>query len=112
MGARTWTSSPIFQGPSSTRETVAATPDWSSVAANFTVAVSLRHREPMPLAVVTGGVVSPGAGVTVGTTVGSAAGGAWGGIDSGGDAGAAVTCAATLMVPGMASPMATMKTSR
>ena len=39
------------------------------------VAVSLRQREPMPLAVVTGAVTSPGDGVTVGTMVGSATGG-------------------------------------
>ena len=72
--------------PPSTRYTVAATPDASSVAVNCTVAVSLRQRDPMPFAVVTGGVTSPGEGEAVGVMVGTASGAA-SGSDSGGVAG-------------------------
>ena len=78
---------------------------------NSTVAVSLRQREPMPLAVVTGGVVSPGDGEAVGVMLGSATGAA-GGKDSGGEAGASEMAADTLTMPGSASPNAAMRMRR
>ena len=111
MGALTTTWSPNLPRPPSTRKTVAATPEASSVAVNSTVAVSLRQREPMPLAVVTGGVASPGEGEAVGMTLGSATGAA-GDRDPGGEAGASVMAADTLTMPGSASPNAAMRISR
>ena len=81
------------------------------MAVNCTVAVSLRQREPMPLAVVTGGVTSPGDGDAVGVMVGTASGAA-GGSDSGGETGALVAAEATLTTPGRARPNAAMRMSR
>ena len=82
------------------------------MAVSFTVAASLRQRDPVPLAVVTGGVTSPGEGVTVGTTVGSATGAARGAGEEGGEAGALVMLVVTLTTPGSARPAAAMRTSR
>ena len=90
---------------------MAATPEASSVAVNSTVAVSLRQREPMPLAVVTGGVVSPGDGEAVGVTLGSAIG-TTGGSEAGGEAGASEMTADTLTMPGSASPNAAIRMRR
>ena len=81
------------------------------MAVNCTVAASLRQRDPMPFAVVTGGVTSPGEGEAVGVTVGTASGAAMG-SDSGGVVGTVVTADATLTMPGKARPTAAMRMSR
>lgn len=84
------------------------------MAERRTVAVSLRQREPVPLAVVTGGVVSPGTGLTVDTIVGMASGlastaGSAGAADA---AGASVALVNTPTTPGTPKARAAMKIKR
>jgi hypothetical protein len=62
----------------------------------------------MPVAVVTGGAVSPGEGVALGVMLGSAAG-TGGSGDPAGAAGASVTAADTATMPESAIPIAVMK---